>query len=68
MYFIVYFVDIEKQYPPVINSVVLPVFCVFVIGLVVGSLFTNLFTASVDCLLFCYLMERKSMEGGELGG
>ena len=56
MYFIVYFTDYNTQYPPAISSVVLPVFCVFVIGLVVGSLFTNIFSASVDCLLFCYLV------------
>ena len=44
---------------------VLPIFVVFLIGLVVGSLFANLFTAPIDCLLFCYLMERKSLANGQ---
>ena len=39
----------------------LPMFSVFLIGLVIGSLFANLFTGAIDCLLFCYLMERKNM-------
>lgn len=43
----------------------LPVFCVFIIALVIGSLFANIFTASLDCLLFCYLIERKSLAEGE---
>lgn len=67
MYFIVFYTVLDKPFPPVITSVVLPVFCVFIIGLVVGCLFANIFTSSVDCLLYCYLVERKSLaEGAEL--
>ena len=43
---------------------VLPMFSVFLIGLVIGSLFANVYTAAVDCLLFGYLMERKNMIEG----
>jgi hypothetical protein len=44
---------------------VLPILCVFFLGLVVGSLYSNIFTAAIDCLLFCYLMEKKNMIEGE---
>jgi hypothetical protein len=30
------------------------------LGVTVGQLMTNLFTASVDCLLFCYLLEKRN--------
>lgn len=64
MYFVVYFSVLDKQFPPLITSVVLPVFCVFAIGLVIGSLLTNIFTSALDCLLFCYLIESRSVDEG----
>ena len=63
-YFVIYFGAYNQSYPPPISSMILPMFAIFVIGLVVGSLLANLYTAAIDCLLFCYLMERKSMIEG----
>ena len=66
-FFIMYAEVYNTSFPPPITSMILPIFAVFLIGLVIGSLFANLFTAAMDCLLFCYLMERKSLEnGGEI--
>ena len=47
-------------YPPPVSSLALPLFAVFLMGLVIGSLFANLFTSALDCLLFCYLMEKET--------
>ncbi len=33
--------------------------CVFLSSLVVGSIFSNMYTSAVDCLIFCYLLEKK---------
>jgi fucose permease len=64
MYFISYYAVLNQQFPPLITSVVLPVFCVFIIGLIIGCMFSNVYTAAVDSLLYCYLMERKSISEG----
>jgi hypothetical protein len=67
MYLIVYFAVYNKGYPPVISSIILPVFFVFMIGMVVGCLLANVFIGSVDCLVYCYLFERKCVaEGSEM--
>jgi len=64
IYFILYFEVMVKQFPPIISSLVLPVFCVFIIGLVIGSLFSNIYSSSLDTLLYCYLTEKKSLLDG----
>lgn len=64
-YFIIYYQAYNTSYPPPISSMVLPMLCVFFLGLVVGSLFANNYTAALDCLFFCYLMERKNMIEGQ---
>ena len=64
-YFVIYFGYYNTSYPPPISSMVLPMLCIFFIGLVVGSLFANSYTAALDCLFFCYLMERKNMVEGQ---
>jgi hypothetical protein len=46
--------------PAPISSLSLPVILSVSLGVVVGQLMTNLFTASLDCLLFCFLLEKKN--------
>jgi hypothetical protein len=46
--------------PSPISSLSLPVLLAVSLGIVVGQLLGNLYTAAVDCLLFCYLLEKKN--------
>jgi hypothetical protein len=46
--------------PAPISSLSLPIILSVSLGIVVGQLMSNLFTASVDCLLFCFLLEKKN--------
>lgn len=46
--------------PAPISSLSLPVVLSVSLGVVVGQLMANIFTASVDCLLFCFLLEKKN--------
>ena len=64
-FFIIYSTVYIKTFPSDISSMIIPIFAIFLIGLVIGSLFSNLFTAAIDCILFCYLMERKNLGEGD---
>jgi hypothetical protein len=46
--------------PAPISSLALPVILAVSLGVVLGQLMSNLFTASLDCLLFCFLLEKKN--------
>lgn len=46
--------------PSPISSLSLPVLLATGLGIMVGQLMGNLYTAAVDCLLFCYLLEKKN--------
>ena len=35
-------------------------FCVFLVALIVGSIFSNLYTSALDCMVFCFLLEKTN--------
>lgn len=43
---------------PTITSLGLPVGCVVGVAVVVGALCSNMYSAAIDCLLFCWLLEK----------
>lgn len=45
--------------PPPISSLTLPALLSAALGLVIGQLLSNILSASVDCLLFCFLAEKR---------
>lgn len=42
-----------------ISSLKLPIILAGFLGMMIGLIMSNIFSASVDCLLFCFLLERK---------
>ncbi len=46
--------------PPPITSLGLPMLIVFFISITLGSMQANMYTAALDCLIFCFLLEKKS--------
>lgn len=54
-FFIIYYGVYNQTFPPPISSLNLPILSVFLMAIVIGSLYSNIFAASIDCLIFCYL-------------
>jgi hypothetical protein len=59
-YVALYYNLFNVSYPPAISSLVLPVVLSAFIGVLIGQILSNIFTVSIDCLLFCFLVEKKN--------
>jgi hypothetical protein len=62
-YLALYYNLFTISYPPSVSSITLPIVLSGFIGVLVGQIMSNIFTVSIDCLLFCFLIEKKN--GGE---
>lgn len=58
-YIALYYNVYDKTYPPQVSSLALPILFSACMGIVIGQIMSNIFTASIDCLLFCFLLEKK---------
>ena len=49
-----------SSYPSKLSTIGPSILLSAALGVVIGQIMCNLFTASLDCLLFCYLLEKKN--------
>ena len=59
-YLVVYETIFISSYPSKLSTIGPSILLSAGLGVVIGQIMCNLFTASLDCLLFCYLLEKKN--------
>lgn len=59
-YIIIYSSVYSTTTPPPITSMGMPMLCVFLCSLVTGSMLANMYTTSLDCLIFCFILEKRN--------
>ena len=59
-YVILYTQVYSTTSPPPITSLGLTMLIIFLISIILGAIQANMYTAALDCLIFCFLLEKKS--------